>query len=218
MLVANRRRRFGTMLTVCRRLSTDTFSQCDTAQPSCSRCSRLSLPCTGNGKRRFKFITFEETITAKSINERQTSGAVVKLTRYPMSNNVTRLATSFISGLQTKDPRFDMSCYGIFLPEIPKRLGTHPALDASAAALVCAYPAVHNRQPSCEALTKYGRALHVLRLALDKPDNDKVVELLCAIYFLLICQVCRAPVTFRPYLTVAIGLDFTVRRQDYQPR
>jgi hypothetical protein len=63
-------------------------------------------------------------------------------------------------------------------------------LDASATALVCAYPAVYSRQPSREALTRYGHALRVLRLSLDNPSSENIVETLCAIYFLLICQVC----------------------------
>ena len=106
-----------------------------------------------------------------------------------MSNDTTWLISSFITGLEVKDPRFDLACYGIFLPDIPKRLGSHPALDASASALICAYPAVHGRLPSCDALVKYGRALHVLRSSLDNPDGERIIEVLCAIYFLLICQV-----------------------------
>jgi hypothetical protein len=107
----------------------------------------------------------------------------------PLSNDVTWLANSLISGLEVKDPRYDLACYGIFIPKIPQRLGTHPALDASASALVCAYPAVYSRQPSREALTRYGHALRVLRTSLDHPNGDTIVETLCAIYFLLICQV-----------------------------
>lgn len=97
--------------------------------------------------------------------------------------------SSFVSGLDVKDPRFSLSCYGVFLPEIPRRLGVHPALDASASALITAYPAVYRREPSFEALEKYGKAIKALRVALDSPDQTRVVELLCAIYFLLICQV-----------------------------
>jgi hypothetical protein len=104
---------------------------------------------------------------------------------------MTWLANSLISGLEVKDPRYDLACYGIFLPKIPQRLGTHPALDASASALVCAYPAVYSRQPSREALTRYGHALRVLRISLDNPSSENIVETLCAIYFLLICQVCE---------------------------
>jgi hypothetical protein len=48
---------------------------------------------------------------------------------------------------------------------------------------------VYKQPPSREALLKYGRALRVLRLSLDAPDSNKIIETLCAIYFLLICQV-----------------------------
>jgi hypothetical protein len=108
----------------------------------------------------------------------------------PLSNDSTRLASSFISSLGVKDPRFDLACYGAFLPEIPQRLGSHPALDASASALICAYPAVYGRQPSSGALSRYGHALHVLRISLSNSNAGNVVEVLCAIYFLLLCQVC----------------------------
>jgi hypothetical protein len=106
----------------------------------------------------------------------------------PLSSNATLLAGSFVSGLKMKDPRFNLASFGTFLPEIPGRLGSHRILDASASALISAYPSVFNRQPSHEALTKYGRALCVVRLSLDDPKSDGIVETLCAIYFLFICQ------------------------------
>lgn len=106
-----------------------------------------------------------------------------------LTSEVTSLASSFVSSIGVKDPRFDLAAYGVFLPLLPQRFGTHPALDASASALICAYPAVYSGRPSYEALTKYGRALHVLRVSLDAPTKDRVVEVMCAIYFLLICQV-----------------------------
>lgn len=134
-----------------------------------------------------------------------------------LSNDVTWLASSFVSGLGVKDPRFDLACYGNFLPELPKRFGTHPALDASASALICAYPAVYNRKPSCEALTRYGKALHVLRLSLEKPGEEKVVEVLCAIYFLLICQVWRVMLTLLMTLTKFEDMGCKTRRRDHQP-
>ena len=112
---------------------------------------------------------------------------------FSLTNETTWLTSSFAFNLEVKDPRFDLSYYGIFLPEVPKRLGCHPALDASASALVSAYPCVYKCQPSREALSKYGRALRVLRLSLNAPDNNKVIETLCAIYFLLICQVRGSP-------------------------
>lgn len=115
-----------------------------------------------------------------------------------------------------KDPRFDLACYGTFLSELPKRLGTHDALDASASALICAYPAVYNRQPTCEALTKYGKALQVLRLSLETPRSENVVEVLCAVYFLLICQVRRLMIASLSTLTKVADLDCEARRRDNQ--
>jgi hypothetical protein len=172
---------------------TDSHQQCDTAQPACSRCTRLGLECIGGGQRRFKFIQIEErtaTKQQKAPPESQTK-AIAKLGRpsFALTSEATLLTSSFAFNLEVKDPRFDLSCYGIFLPEVPKRLGSHPALDASASALISAYPCVYKQPPSREALMKYGRALRILRLSLDVPDSSKIVETLCAIYFLLICQV-----------------------------
>jgi hypothetical protein len=172
---------------------TNIHQQCDTAQPACSRCTRLGLECIGGGQRRFKFIQIERRTVAKQ-QEASLESQTQAITRpgrpsFALTNEVTLLTSSFAFNLEVKDPRFDLSCYGIFLPEVPKRLGSHPALDASASALVSAYPCVYKQQPSREALTAYGRALRVLRLSLDVPDSNKIVETLCAIYFLLICQV-----------------------------
>ena len=139
-------------------------------------------------------------------NTPQKSDAIIKVQK-PLSNDMTWLASSLISGLEVKDPRFDLACYGTFLPQIPQRLGTHPALDASASALVCAYPAVYSRQPSREALTKYGHALSVLRTSLNKSSPQNVVETLCAIYFLLVCQVCIPRTPCSLVLIMATGLD-----------
>lgn len=144
---------------------------------------------------------------SKRSNTPQTpTDAVIKVKK-PLSNDMTWLANSLISGLQIKDPRFDLACYGTFLPEIPRRLGKHPALDASASALVCAYPAVYSRQPSREALTRYGHALRVLRTSLDDPNVENIVEILCAIYFLLVCQVCIPRTPSLSILIVVAGLD-----------
>jgi hypothetical protein len=150
----------------------------------------MFILCTGNGQRRFKFIQVDEAIVVNPANSTRKSTAGIRIGRLPLSSDVTSLASSFVFGLEVKDPRFDLACYGAFLPEIPKRLGSHPALDASTSALISAYPAVYNRKPSYEALTRYGRALHALRLSLDEPESEKIAEVLCAIYFLLICQVC----------------------------
>lgn len=194
MLVANRRRRLVVAVRCWKVdfLNADQSQQCDGQQPACARCLRLGLKCIGSGQRRFKFIQIQEDdVSRKSSSPEKQQ--VAKLTRPPPlapANEATRLASSFVSSLGVKDPRFSLSCYGVFLPDIPKRLGVLPALDASASALVCAYPTVYQREPSYEALEKYGRAMQALREALDSPDQTRVVEILCAIYFLLICQVC----------------------------
>jgi hypothetical protein len=178
----------------------------------------MFIPCTGNGQRRFKFIQVDETLVVNPANATQKPTAFIKLGRLPLSSDVTSLASSFVFGLEVKDPRFDLACYGTFFSEIPKRLGSHPSLDACTSALISAYPAVYTRKPSYEALTRYGRALHALRLSLDKLESDKIVEVLCAIYFLLICQVCSPTGIFHSLLTIIVGLDYETGRRDDQSR
>ncbi|KAM0716155.1 hypothetical protein Q7P37_008669 [Cladosporium fusiforme] len=167
--------------------------KCDGQQPTCSRCLRLGLKCHGSGQRRFKFIQIQDQAASRKSKspENGQQQEIIKLSKpSPIpTNEATKLVSSFVSGLGVKDLRFSLSCYGVFLPEIPKRLGTHPALDASASALICAYPTVYRREPSYEALEKYGRAMQALRVTLESPEHQsRIIEVLCAIYFLMICQ------------------------------
>lgn len=42
-----------------------------------------------------------------------------------------------------------------------------------------------------DALTKYGRAINSLRLCLDNPAKARMPETMCAVYLIMICQVCN---------------------------
>lgn len=100
------------------------------------------------------------------------------------------MATSrFVSALEVLDPRFDLTIYGNFVREIPRRLGTNEALDAAVGTLTTALPLVHTRQQSAELYHKYVEALQSLRVCLGDPAKAASPNTLCALYFVIICQV-----------------------------
>ncbi|KAK6435958.1 hypothetical protein LTR95_007858 [Oleoguttula sp. CCFEE 5521] len=163
--------------------------KCGQELPSCLRCTRRGLQCNGNGKRRYKFI--HEEVAPKRKKEPSPDKAVICLAKPTpaLSDEISLLTSAFVSTLSITDPRYSVMCYGVFLPDIPARMGKHPALDASIAALTHAYPVVHTSQPSPLALWKYGTALTALRVALDDENvKESMLEILCAIYFLMVTQ------------------------------
>lgn len=87
------------------------------------------------------------------------------------------------------DIRYELSIYGDFLQDIPKRLGRNAALDSSVAALTFSFQAVHTRVKPAEVYLKYATALSSLRLCLDDPVEAQSPETLCAIWMIVICQV-----------------------------
>jgi hypothetical protein len=114
--------------------------------------------------------------------------AVIALSRSP-SNETTTIARAFIFILDVTDLRYDLSCYGSFLKDIPERLGSNPALDASVSVLTSAFSSLYTRQQSLETLSRYVDALKALRICLNDPSQAWTANTLCAIYMLLICQV-----------------------------
>ena len=104
--------------------------------------------------------------------------------------------------LAVSDPRFDLSIYGAFLKDIPRRIGSSSVLDAATSALVVTLPLVaswvtarkndQNLQPTGHAtvpmLQQYGRALNALRSALSNPIAAKDPNTLCALYLIVITQ------------------------------
>jgi hypothetical protein len=94
-----------------------------------------------------------------------------------------------IATLEITDLRFNLSCYGDFFKQIPARLGSNSAFDASVRALVSAFPFHHTGQLPRDALVHYGEALAELRVVLVQAQEALTPEMLCAIYFVMICQV-----------------------------
>ncbi|KAF7558065.1 hypothetical protein G7046_g5878 [Stylonectria norvegica] len=108
--------------------------------------------------------------------------------RMPSSQIVMR-AIAFVSRLEISDPRYDVCCYGTFLMDIPRRLGTNASLDAAVDTFTSASASLHTGgRHSVATLTKYGHALKTLRESLDNPVTARKPETLCAIYLIMITQ------------------------------
>ncbi|CAI7564620.1 unnamed protein product [Penicillium crustosum] len=79
--------------------------------------------------------------------------------------------------------------FGLFLEDIPRRLGSNEALDRAVDAVTTAHAGFCTRQPvSTEALAKYSCALKTLRVYLDNPLQASASSTLCAVMILLVCQ------------------------------
>lgn len=112
------------------------------------------------------------------------------------------------SALEIKDVRYDLSVYGLFFEDIPRRLGTNSALDASANALTAAFASVHSRRQPRNVLESYVQALKALRVSLNDPKEVGSANTLCAIYLMMICQVSvvfNTPMYNKP--DFGLGLD-----------
>jgi hypothetical protein len=103
-------------------------------------------------------------------------------------------SSAFVSLLEITDARYDLSCYGGFLKDVPRRLGTgHDALDASVHALTSCFSLLYTGQRSLDPLLKYGNALKALRICMGDPIKARTPDTLCAIYLITICNVSSTP-------------------------
>lgn len=175
---------------------TTAYVQCD-LKPTCSRCARLKIPCIGSGERRYKFHT--QLLSDRSHGTTPTPVAIrlahnAIVLRKP-ENEQTSLIANFVQHVafdRATDLRYSLTwAYGDFMLEIPRRLGTSPALDAAAETLL----SCHARYISSQRLatpdeySKYSRGLRALRNTLDDPVESRSPSTLCAVMLLMICQV-----------------------------
>lgn len=193
-------------------------TQCDQGKPACSRCVRCKIACTGSGQQRYKFVG--QMSTGRSTRARQpvASLATVRVLPQSPSNETTTIAGAFIFTLEVKDLRYDLSCYGAFIEDIPKRLGSSTALDASVNFLTSAFSSLYTHQQSLVTLSRYVTALKALRHCLNDPLQACTANTLCAVYLLLICQVGTAAFinASGTRLISYTGLDKTTRRSSYK--
>jgi len=109
------------------------------------------------------------------------------------TNTLTVLIDSFVQTFKyTTDFKYNLVwSHGMYLQDIPQRLGRNESLDTAVAALTAAHSDVAMRapHPSIKALTLYTRALQTLREYLNDTVKARASETLCAVMLLLICQV-----------------------------
>lgn len=130
-------------------------------------------------------------VTVRSTSTQQPKVPVLPargLSRSP-TNETTTIASAFIFTLEVKDLRYDLSWYGAFLNDIPRRLGSNIALDASVNFLSSAFSSLYTHQQSLKTISNYVKALKALRICLNDPSQAWTANTLCAVYLLLICQV-----------------------------
>jgi hypothetical protein len=175
----------------------------------------------GAGQRRFKFIDESATAEAMAVStadakevgagggknfpgalqEYSPSASVKAILQAPTNENTT-LIKSFVSLLEVSDSRYAVRCYGIFMVDLPARLGNNPALDAATSAMVALFPSNFNHYNTPAAAQEYGTALSAMRNTLNHPNVAKTADTLCAMYLLMVCQVSSTPgVNRKPQLT-----------------
>ncbi|KAK7408714.1 hypothetical protein QQX98_009130 [Neonectria punicea] len=168
--------------------------KCDQAKPSCARCTRLSIPCVGGGKQRYKFkvqvLEQQMVQTTKPVKSHAVQRACVQVNPLAVvpRSRTTVIAVDFISKLEISDARYDLTCYGHFLQSVPERLGTNKALDAAVDAFTTAGSTLYSDRNSVVSLSKYGNALKALRDCLNDPVHGKTVDTMCAIYLIMVVQ------------------------------
>ena len=173
-------------------------SQCDQLQPSCSRCARLLIPCSGAGVRRYVFVDHSRPEGKSKGQSKQLSPCRGALKALPQvvngisPNRHETMTALMVNKLSVKDLRYDVGwAFGPFVGEIPKRLGRSVALDAAARTFVLSLPPspCARKQPESSILENFTVALKATRLALAHPVESRSIDTLCAAYLLMICQV-----------------------------
>ena len=170
--------------------------------PQCSRCYRLGIICVGLGKQRFKFLdegkqlaltNGRPTANIDSVSSNSHETFIVGAPPYELANRLTRLIAAFVSNIDDRaDVRIQLPWnFGVFLADVPRRLGTNEALDAASEALVSSYTRflAGDVVASRDVLVKHSNALSALRQCLDDPVKAYSSETLCSTMILLIVQV-----------------------------
>lgn len=174
--------------------------KCDEKQPTCGRCLRLKLPCVGSGQQRYKF-KYERQCSLKSNQGQMITLNICKENKKvtpPLGipptcpgDQITSLTGSFVGAIKrTNDLRYNLWwSFGIFLDDVPRRIGTSQVLDRAVDALITAHANFCCRHSaSVEALSKYSSALRTLRVCLEDPIQASSSNTLCAVMILLLCQ------------------------------
>lgn len=202
----------------------------------------MKIPCVGSGQQRFKFQ--EEKRFTKAVRREHNSVALSTASKSNISssngtppppngsqflfihakpsNSTTRLAEAFTQAIKrSTDIRYNLGwSFGIFLEDVPRRLGTNDALDRAVDAVTSAHTDFCNRQPgSVQALTKYSAALRTLRVYLDDPVHAQETNTLAAVMILLICQTILGQTTHQQWSGHCEGATQILKaRKNFGPR
>ncbi|KAH7245810.1 hypothetical protein BKA59DRAFT_527644 [Fusarium tricinctum] len=150
---------------------------CDLAQPKCGRCARIGNICAGGGTIRFKFQQYEPDSQVTATPSRG------------LDNEASKLAAEFVCLMEIDDVRYSLGKYGpYFFIELPSRLGSHPAMDATTSALTTSFKSIRLRK-TCDlnVLAVYGKALRTLQDCLSDPEQPAVQKLELVLMTML-CQ------------------------------
>ncbi|KAJ5632506.1 hypothetical protein N7490_008845, partial [Penicillium lividum] len=139
-----------------------------------------------SGLRRYKFQSSKFSQGNLERNRAISTNQGPKLHIIHVPNDT--LTTLFINTLEIHDVRYDITYYGPFLRDLPRRFGSSPVLDAAAMALVSSYPYFKRHDVPPAVLMKFGKALKALRECLNNPLDARSPDTLCAIYLISICQ------------------------------
>ncbi|KAH7022001.1 hypothetical protein EDB80DRAFT_805562 [Ilyonectria destructans] len=154
---------------------------CDQAKPTCGRCTRRGIPCVGNGVQRWKFHQ-------KNFRNSMQLATVTDTPRPSLSNETTKVASSFVHILGVEDVRYNIRSFGgQFFLDLPRRVGSNPALDLSVSALVASFNTHLCKHPKVDALAVYGDALEALRMSLANPAQSIGIKIY-TIFNIYICQ------------------------------
>ena len=171
------------------------------------------MTCVGSGQRRFKFQEEKRfamrnqpdkdaTPNADIVGILPTRSGEIRIRIAPdspvtgPSNELSLLASALIKAIhRSTDFRYNLWwSFGMFLEDVPRRLGTNEALDRAIDAVTCAHVGFCvGRVGTVEALTKYSQALRTLRVYLDDRVHAQSSNTLCAVMVLLICQTFMGP-------------------------
>ncbi|TXC07296.1 hypothetical protein FocTR4_00003304 [Fusarium oxysporum f. sp. cubense] len=154
--------------------------RCDQKQPKCGRCIRLGEECVGSGTRRFKFHQYKPDV--------QTTQLITPPAETP-SNDTTRLTAEFISLMEIDDDRFGFEAYGpYFFADLPRRIGSNPALDTTTSAMIASFQAIRLRKTADKkTFSLYGKALRSLQVCLSD-DGQPVMLKLELVLMMMLCQ------------------------------
>lgn len=171
--------------------------QCDQRQPSCSRCARLFIPCTGGGVQRYVFHDnsgpggkAKQLEQLLSQREAIVNAPTQAINSVPPPNSQDSMTALMVNKFSITDLRYDVGwAFGPFIHEIPRRVGHSVALDFAARTFALTLPPspYARRHPGSDVLENFAVALKETRLALADPVESKSINTLCAAYLLALC-------------------------------